>query len=194
MNYLKDIKINLIGDNQGVDGLAWKSLFSNVLNSYGAEVVTHYVKPYVYTPRERPVTHEVLKGFMNSGYHQKTSKLPEVSVLDKSWIAEHMKAARREEINLVKDCDLVLCYFDPDIFSVGAMEIFCYACLFKKPTFLVIPGGFSNIPIWLLGMIPHDYVFDSFKRLEKTLKYIDSGKISIKEDDYWGLYNKSYED
>jgi hypothetical protein len=193
-NQLKNKKVNLIGPNHGLNGCDWKIVFTKLLNELGAEVSTHYTKPYIYTPRERPETHEVLKDFKNSGYHQETCKLPHVSILDKSWIAEHMKAVRREETEITKDCDLVFCYIDPDVFAAGAMEQLCHAFLFKKPIFLMVEGGFSGMPIWLLGMAPHDYVYSSFGQFKKAINRIGSGKISIKEDDYWGLYNKAYDE
>tara|TARA_R110000803_G_scaffold95949_3_gene164041 strand:- start:2167 stop:2751 length:585 start_codon:yes stop_codon:yes gene_type:complete len=187
MNFLKGVKVNLIGARCGVNGHDWRESVSSELESFGSNILSSYVKPYIYTPREYPHTHEHLKKMKDTGYFQTLSYSSDICGKDHSWVAEHMRAVREHEIDNVKKCDIVICYLDPDIFTMGAIEELSYASLFKKPIFIIVPGGSANIPFWLLGMVPHKYILNSFKMLGKTIVDIDNGNISIKEDDYWGL-------
>jgi hypothetical protein len=193
-NQLKNKKINLIGAKRGINGSDWRLSISSVLESYGAEILPSYIKPYIYTPREYPKTHEQLKSLKDTGYHKVISDVDNLNILDKPWLATHMRAVRSHELNNIKNCDLVVAHIDPDIFTIGAIDELSYACLFKKPILVVVTGGNCNIPFWLMGMLPHDYILDSFKLLNKTLKDVNDGKISINPDNYWDIkdYDHDY--
>lgn len=193
---LKNKKVKLIGANHGIDGFDWRVSISSTLNSFGADILPSYIKPYIYTPREYPKTHEQLKSFKDTGYYQVASQVNNISILDRPWMATHMREARSYELNNIKNCDLVIAYIDPDIFTIGAIEELSCACLLKKPILIVVSGGNSNTPLWLMGMIPHDYILDSFKLLNKTLVDVNTGKTSINPDNYWDIrdYDQDYYD
>lgn len=193
---LKNKKVKLIGANYGIDGSDWRMSISSSLVSYGAEILPSYIKPYIYTPRETPKTHETLKNFKDTGYHQVISQVEEVSILDKPWVETHMRDVRHHELNNIKNCDFVIGYIDTDIFTIGAIEELSYACLLKKPVFIVVAGGNSSIPFWLMGMIPYNCILDSFRLLNKTLVDVNTGKTSINPDNYWDIkdYDQDYYD
>ncbi len=193
---LQNKKVKLIGANHGIDGSDWRISISSALNSFGADILPSYIKPYIYTPREYPKTHEQLKNFKDTGYYQVISQANKLSILDKPWIATHMREARSYELNNIKNCDLVIGYIDPDVFTIGAIEELSCACFLKKPIFIVVAGGNSNIPFWLMGMIPHECILDSFRLLNKTLVDVNTGKTSINPDNYWDIrdYDQDYYD
>jgi hypothetical protein len=57
----------------------------------------------------------------------------------------------------------------------------------KRPIFVVVEGGKSKTPLWVMGMLPHKYIYDSFDEVKKVLTNIDSGIKSI-DSERWRLF------
>ena len=50
-------------------------------------------------------------------------------------------------------------------------------------------GGKKNTPLWIMGMIPHHYIYDSVSEIVDMIKNIDSGNKEI-DSDRWRLLRK----
>ncbi len=62
-----------------------------------------------------------------------------------------------------------------------------YTSLLKeKPIFLSIEGGKKKTPLWILGQIPHNYIYDSVEDIVDMVKKIDSGEKEV-DSERWRL-------
>ena len=50
-------------------------------------------------------------------------------------------------------------------------------------------GGKSKTPLWLMGMMPHQYIYDSIEDVVAMLGEIDDGNKEI-DSDRWRLLRK----
>ena len=104
-------------------------------------------------------------------------------------ISERMKTIRSYDLNLVDRSDFVIAHLIPDVASWGSAEELVTAVRMKKPTFISIEGGKKACPLWLFGMFPHKYVYDSIEELMDMVKSIDNGDKEI-DSDRWRLLKK----
>jgi len=55
--------------------------------------------------------------------------------------------------------------------------------------FIAMEGGKKNTPLWLMGMIPHQYIYDTIDDVINMISEIDDGNKEI--DSYrWRLLRK----
>ena len=52
-------------------------------------------------------------------------------------------------------------------------------------------GGKSKTPLWMLGMLPHKYIYDSVDEIIEMIYAIDSENKEI-DSDRWRLLRKEY--
>jgi hypothetical protein len=73
--------------------------------------------------------------------------------------------------------------------SWGSAEELVTAVRMKKPIFISMEGGKAKTPLWIMGMIPHNYIYDSIEEIMEMIKQIDSGEKKI-DSDRWRLLRK----
>ena len=56
----------------------------------------------------------------------------------------------------------------------------------KKPVFVSMEGGKKKTPLWMMGMMPHHYIYDSVEEVVEMVKRIDDGCKKI-DSDRWRL-------
>ena len=61
----------------------------------------------------------------------------------------------------------------------------------KKPIFLVVKGGKHKTPLWVMGMIPHKYIYSELDDALDMLEYIHIEQVII-DSDRWKLFKKEY--
>ena len=61
----------------------------------------------------------------------------------------------------------------------------------KKPIFISMEGGKSKTPLWMLGMLPHKYIYNSVDEIVDMLFAIDNGSKEI-DSDRWRLLRDEY--
>ena len=74
-------------------------------------------------------------------------------------VAERMSIVRSYDLNLVDRSDFIVAHIVPDVASWGSAEELVTAVRMKKPTFVSVEGGKNKTPLWLLGMMPHNYFY-----------------------------------
>ena len=52
-------------------------------------------------------------------------------------------------------------------------------------------GGKAKAPLWMLGMFPHKYIYNSVEEIVEMLYAIDEGNKSI-DSDRWRLLRKEF--
>lgn len=101
-------------------------------------------------------------------------------------VGEKMHQIRIYDLNLVDRSDFIIAHIIPSVASWGSAEELVTAVRMKKPIFISIEGGKKNTPLWLLGMLPSKYFYNSIAEILDVLKKINSGEKEI-DSDRWRL-------
>ena len=108
-----------------------------------------------------------------------------------SRVTERMKVVRSYDLNLVDRSDFIIAHLVPDVASWGSAEEIVTAVRMKKPVFVSMEGGKTKTPLWMLGMFPHKYIYNSLDEIVDMLKAIDDGTKPI-DSDRWRLLRKEF--
>ena len=96
--------------------------------------------------------------------------------------------------NKLRCCDLVdfgICYINPKVPSWGTAEEITTLNREKKPIFIIIEGGKNLCPLWILGMIPHKYIYNSLDEVLNMIKNINDGVTKI-DSERWQLLDYKF--
>jgi nucleoside 2-deoxyribosyltransferase len=173
MNILSKTKTYLIGPMEYSDGRAWRLDMTEFLHEMNVTVFDPYKKPFINAPEENEQTHKLMAHLMAAG------KLEEVH--------DHFKKVRAFDLSMVDRSDFIICYINPKVPTFGTMEELSTAVRMKRPTFVVVEGGKQFTPLWIMGMIPPKYLYNSFEELKCMLTNIDQRFIEI-DSDRWRLF------
>ena len=147
------------------------------LTPMGIQIFNPYKKPFVKDVEETEDVRHLVQVEMKKGYY--------------SDVTERMKLIRSYDLNLVDRSDFIIAHLLPDIASWGSAEELVTAVRMKKPIFISMEGGKSETPLWLMGMLPHKYIYDSIEEILELLKDIDSGSKPM-DSDRWRLLRKEF--
>lgn len=174
-NFLYKTSTYLIGHMQYADGRDWRDHVEEELEPMGIRVFNPYKKPFVKDVEEDEDIRKMVEVEMKKGYY--------------SDVAERMKLIRSFDLNLVDRSDFLIAHLLPEVASWGSAEEIVTAVKMKKPVFISMEGGKSKTPLWLMGMIPHKYIYDSVEEVLSLVKDIDKGLKNI-DSDRWRLLRK----
>ena len=174
-NELFRTRCYLVGHMQYVDGQDWRDSVEKELKPLGIRIFNPYKKPFVKDVEEDEKTREKMLTAMENGWYND--------------VAKRMKRVRSYDLNLVDRSDFIVAHLLPDVASWGSAEELVTAVRMKKPIFISMEGGKEKTPLWMLGMIPHHYIYDSIEDVVNMIKDIDSGDKEI-DSDRWRLLKK----
>lgn len=177
MNLLKKTKTYLIGHMQYHNGSTWRKYVRSELNLLGVTTFDPYDKPFIKDVEEGEEIRNKLKNHLQNGQYDEVQK--------------SMKEIRIYDLNLVDRSDFIIAHVIPDVASWGSAEELVTANRAKKPIFLSIEGGKSKCPLWILGMIPHKYIYNNIEEILITLKMIDKGELCI-DSSRWRLLRQEF--
>ena len=163
MNLLYKTKTYLVGHMQYLSGRDWREEVAEKLSPLNITCFDPYKKPFVKDVEEDEASRVEMEEWMATGQFDK--------------VAERMKTVRSYDLNLVDRSDFIIAHIVPDVASWGSAEEITTAIRMKKPTFISVQGGKSKAPLWLLGMLPHKYIYNSLDGIIKMLYDIDIYKI-----------------
>lgn len=169
-NLLKDTRCYLIGHMQYSDGRGWRDIVKDVLKDKGIKFYDPYHKPFVHdVPEDENSRSEMLHWMETEQY---------------DLVAHRMKDVRGYDLRLCDICDWFIAVIKPKIASWGSAEEITTIIREKKPLFLVIddPAGKKATPLWLLGTLPHKYIYNNLDEAIETINGIDSGIIKMSSD------------
>lgn len=177
MNLLKKTKTYLVGHMQYSDGSGWRQYVRSQLEPMNVTVFDPYDKPFIKDVDEGKEIRASLKALLeNEKYDEVQSRMKEIRIYD---------------LNLVDRSDFIVAHIIPDVASWGSAEELVTANRAKKPIFLSIEGGKNKCPLWILGTIPHRYIYNNINEIVDTLKSIDNGSLSI-DSNRWRLLKEEY--
>ena len=179
-NLLWRTRTYLIGHMENVsatEGETWRDQLTPELEKMGVVVFNPYYKPFINEIDESPESRDKRIALRNRGKFKK--------------VCEDMRVIRSFDLSLVDRADFIIAHIKPNIASWGTADEFLTANRMKKPIFLSVEGGKKNCPLWLLGVIPAKYIYDTPQDILKVIKKIDSGKKHT-DSSRWRLLRKEY--
>jgi len=160
---------------QYADGKGWRKTVEKKLKKIGIITFNPYQKPFIKNVEEGEDFRKSLsKEMLAENYSEVQSKMRQIRIYD---------------LNLVDRSDFIVAHIIPSVASWGSAEELVTAVRMKKPTFISIEGGKKMTPLWLLGMFPHKYFYNSVNDILKMIDDIDSGRKEI-DSDRWRLLKK----
>ena len=161
------------GDHQGEAAQAsGRDYVEGELEPLGIRIFNPYKKPFVKDVKEDEDTRLSLDHCQKHGYFND--------------VAERMSLVRSYDLNLVDRSDFIIAHLLPEVASWGSAEELVTAVRMKKPIFISMEGGKHATPLWIMGMLPHHYIYDSVEEVVEMIKQIDSGEKKI-DSDRWRL-------
>ncbi len=165
----------LVGHMEYANGRDWREQVEKGLNKKGIITFNPYKKPFIKDVGEGEDFRRHLKEQMACGNFDE--------------VQEKMRQIRIYDLNLVDRSDFIVAHIIPNVASWGSAEELVTAVRMKKPTFISIEGGKRSAPLWLLGMFPHKYLYDTPDQIIEILSKINSGEKYI-DSDRWRLLRK----
>lgn len=172
MNVLNKTRTYLVGHMQYAEGRGWRDYITSSLEEMGVVVFDPYKKPFLKDVNEDEIAREKLHEWMKNGEYDK--------------VQERMKIVRSYDLNLVDRSDFIIAHIVPNIASWGSAEELVTANRAKKPIFLSVEGGKEKTPLWIMGMLPHKYIYNNVDEILDVLTAIDDGIKEI-DSDRWRL-------
>jgi len=176
-NLLYRTKTYLVGHMQYLSGRDWRADVTEKLAPLGITCFNPYNKPFMKDVEEDEETRDQMDVKMRTKQYNK--------------VAKRMKVVRAYDLNLVDRSDFIVARLVPDVASWGSAEEIVTAVRMKKPIFVSMEGGKSKTPLWMLGMFPHKYIYNSLDEIVDMLYAIDNGDKEI-DSDRWRLLSKEY--
>ena len=174
-NILDKTRTYLVGHMQYANGRDWREYAEGELEPMGIRIFNPYKKPFVKDVAEDENVRGKVSADMENGHF--------------SDVAKRMKEIRSYDLNLVDRSDFIVAHLLPDVASWGSAEEIVTAVRMKKPVFISMEGGKTKTPLWMMGMLPHKYIYDSIEDVVGILKKINSGEKDI-DSDRWRLLRK----
>lgn len=180
MGLLQGTSCYLIGSIEGASdaGRGWRQEVKSDLGELGIKCYDPCEKPFLKDIDETESMQVLVKRLRQER--------------DYDRLAKAMKEIRHYDLRL---CDLAtfgFAYIDLDCPTCGSWEeISWLAARLNKPLFFVCKQGKDHIPLWMFGLMPHKYFYDSIKEAVQMIWDIDSGRKPI-DSDRWKLLRKEY--
>ena len=175
MNLLENTRTYLVGHMQYANGRDWREYVEKKLDSLNIKIFNPYKKPFVKDVNEDEGVRQKVADDMENGHY--------------SDVARRMKQIRSYDLNLVDRSDFIIAHLLPDVASWGGAEEIVTAVRMKKPIFISMEGGKKKTPLWMMGMMPHHYIYDSIEDVVDMITRIDEGAKQI-DSDRWRLLRK----
>ena len=175
MNLLEKTRTYLVGHMQYANGRDWREYVDSELDSLNIQIFNPYKKPFVKDVNEDEGIRQKVADDMENGHY--------------SDVAKRMKQIRSYDLNLVDRSDFIIAHLLPDVASWGSAEEIVTAVRMKKPVFISMEGGKNKTPLWMMGMIPHKYIYNSIEEVVDMISKIDAGEKDI-DSDRWRLLRK----
>ena len=162
---------------QYVSGRNWREHVTEKLDPMGITCFDPYKKPFIKDVEEDEASRQEMETWMKTKQYDR--------------VTDRMKTVRAYDLNLVDRSDFIIAHLVPEVASWGSAEEIVTAVREKKPVFVSMEGGKSKTPLWMLGMFPHKYIYNTVDEIIDMLFAIDGGNKPI-DSDRWRLLKKEY--
>ena len=159
------------------DGTMWRNEISKHLIEMGVLPLDPYKKPFIKDIDEGPDVRKKLEELLQNENYQEVCRI--------------FKNIRTYDLAMVDKSDFIIAYINPTVPTIGSIEEIVTAVRMKKPIFIFVEGTKKACPLWIFGMIPHTYIFNTMDEVIVELKKINSGEVSIDEN-RWRLFKEEF--
>lgn len=174
-NLLDKTRTYLVGHMQYANGRNWREKVKDDLSPLGIKIFDPYDKPFIKDVDEDENARSKVANDMERGFYED--------------VATRMKEIRSYDLNLVDRSDFIIAHLLPEVASWGSAEEIVTAVRMKKPIFISMEGGKKKTPLWMMGMLPHKYIYNSISDVVDMIKMIDRGEKNI-DSERWRLLRK----
>lgn len=101
------------------------------------------------------------------------------------FVQKYMDSVIKKDLRMIDIVDFVIFNFEFDKPTYGTVHELILSKTDKKPIF-VIAENKKKVPLWLVGLIPEKYIYESIDDVIDTLYRINSGEIKI-DSEKWKL-------
>ena len=162
---------------QYLSGRNWREEVSEKLKPLGITCFDPYKKPFMKDVAEDEASRQEMETWMKTKQYDR--------------VTERLKTIRSYDLNLVDRSDFIIAHLVPEVASWGSAEEIVTAVRMKKPIFISMEGGKAKTPLWMLGMLPHKYIYNNVEEIIEMLHAIDGGSKPI-DSDRWRLLRKEF--
>jgi hypothetical protein len=106
-------------------------------------------------------------------------------------VHKRMKDIRRRDLAMVDMSNAFVCVLNSKVPTYGSLEELSVAVRARKPVFLVIQPSMKDIPLWVLGMVTVEQIFENLDDVVQELHLINSGYRQL-DNKYWRLFSEEY--
>lgn len=167
-NNLFKSRCYLIGHMQYLDGRGWRDCVKDALKHTGINFFDPYHKPFTHDVPEDEDSRKQMLGWMETEQYD--------------LVQQRMWSVRGYDLRLCDICDFFIAHINPTIASWGSAEEIITVIKEKKPLFLSVEGGKNKTPLWLMGSLPHKYIYNNIEEITETINAIDSGIVKLNSD------------
>lgn len=177
MSVLEKTKCYMVGHMQYLSGRNWREEVTEKLSPLNITCFDPYKKPFVKDVEEDESSRQEMETWMKTKQYDR--------------ISEKMKMVRAYDLNLVDRSDFIIAHLVPEVASWGSAEEIVTAVREKKPVFISMEGGKSKTPLWMMGMLPHKYIYNSIEEIIDMIYAINDGTKPI-DSDRWRLLRTEF--
>ena len=170
-NFLKNTRCYLPGSMQyAKDGRSWRGKIKDALGDRNITFFDTYIKPFIHDIPEDEASRQEMLHWMETELYD--------------LVTQRMKKVRGNDLRLVDLSDWFICNLNPKVASWGTAEELSIIVRECKPVFLIVdsPRGKKDVPLWILSMIPHKYIYDTLDEAINMVKAIDDGVVKMSSD------------
>jgi|TARA_B110000495_G_scaffold117712_1_gene102183 nucleoside 2-deoxyribosyltransferase len=162
---------------QYLSGRNWRDDVTQKLEELNITCFNPYKKPFMRDVEEDEASREEMDTWMKTKQYDRAT--------------QRMKVVRSYDLNLVDRSDFIIAHLVPDVASWGSAEEIVTAVRMKKPVFVSMEGGKSKTPLWMLGMFPHKYIYNTLDEIVEMIHAINNGSKPI-DSDRWRLLRREF--
>ncbi len=165
---LSKTKVYLIGNIQFNDSinLDWRETVEKEFAKLNITCLNPLKNTFINFEVEGKNIQESLNGLLKRGHY--------------NLVHESFKQIIRRDTACVDRADFVVAYIKPKISTFGTIHEIVLATQLHKPVFIIIDGGYKNLPLWLCGLIDKkSYIYSSVKNLVDMITKINDNKIKL---------------
>ena len=167
----------MVGHIQYLSGRNWREEVAEKLSPLKITCFDPYKKPFVKDVEEDEASRKEMETWMKTKQYDR--------------ISEKMKTVRAYDLNLVDRSDFIIAHLVPEVASWGSAEEIVTAVREKKPVFISMEGGKSKTPLWMMGMLPHKYIYNNIEEIIDMIYAINDETKPI-DSDRWRLLRKEF--
>lgn len=176
MNILKQTTCYLAGNLEHTgDAEGWRDRLTKELNKLDVKVLDPTKQMFLGQIAETEEIREQLKTWRENEQF--------------SLIHDFMKEAIRRDLRAVDLSTFVICRLEPEKPTFGTITEITVAAMQRKPLLFILKDR-KKMPLWLIGMVNMDFVFNSEEDLLTYLRAANDGLIGL-DTKYWKIPKSS---